>query len=94
MYSQWVEPSDDDLRAAVASMVVGAEDNAASVRILSSSSEPGSAVGDGLTSVLRAISVQFQARLKPVSITVEPPCMVHGCKVNPLVWSIYGWSQS
>ena len=20
--------------------------------------------------------------------------MVHGCKVNPLVWSIFGWSQS
>ena len=22
--------------------------------------------------------------------TVEPACMVHGCKVNPLVWSIFG----
>ena len=59
MYSQWVEPSEDDLRAAVASMV-GAEDDTASVRILSSSSEAGSAVGDGLTSVLRAITVQYQ----------------------------------
>ena len=27
-------------------------------------------------------------------IAVEPACMVHGCKVNPLVWSIIGWSQS
>ena len=22
--------------------------------------------------------------------TVEPACMVHGCKVNPLLWSIFG----
>ena len=22
--------------------------------------------------------------------TVEPACMVHGCKVNPLIWSIFG----
>ena len=28
------------------------------------------------------------------SNTVEPAYMVHGCKVNPLVWSIFGWSQS
>ena len=28
------------------------------------------------------------------AITVEPACMVHGCKVNPLVWSIFDWSQS
>ena len=60
MYSQWVKPTDDDLRAAVANMV-GAE-APASVNILSSSSEAGSAVGDGLTSVLRVIKVQFQAR--------------------------------
>ena len=26
--------------------------------------------------------------------TVEPAYMVHGCKVNPLVWSFFGWSQS
>ena len=26
--------------------------------------------------------------------TVEPACMVHGCKVNPLVWSIFGWSRT
>ena len=26
--------------------------------------------------------------------TVEPACMVHGCKVNLLVWSIICWSQS
>ena len=26
--------------------------------------------------------------------TVEPACKVHGCKVNPLVRSIFGWSQS
>ena len=64
MYSQWAKPTDDDLRAAVANMV-GAEAPAgpASVNLLSSSSEAGSAVGDGLTSVLRAIKVQFQARL-------------------------------
>ena len=61
MYSQWVEPSDDELCSAVASMVgIGNEEGGARVRILSSSSEPGSAVGDGLTSVLRAITVQYQ----------------------------------
>ena len=64
MYSQWVEPSDNDLRAAVASMVGIGEDDKASVRILKSSSEPGSAVGDGLTSVLRAIKVQFQVKVQ------------------------------
>ena len=63
MYSQWVEPSDNDLRAAVASMVGIGEDDKASVRILKSSSEPGSAVGDGLTSVLRAVKVQFQVKI-------------------------------
>ena len=26
--------------------------------------------------------------------TVAPACMVHGCKVNPLVWSIFGWSRT
>ena len=26
--------------------------------------------------------------------TVKPAYMVHGCKVSPLVWSIFGWSQS
>ena len=26
--------------------------------------------------------------------TVRPAYKVHGCKVNPLVWSIFGWSQS
>ena len=26
--------------------------------------------------------------------TVEPACKVHGCKVNPLVWSIFGWSRT
>ena len=26
--------------------------------------------------------------------TVPPACMVHGCKVNPLVWSIFGWSRT
>ena len=25
--------------------------------------------------------------------TVAPAYMVHGCKVNPLIWSIFGWSQ-
>ena len=64
MYSQWVEPSDNDLRAAVARMVGIEEDGSgASVQILSSSSEPGSAVGDGLTSVLRAVKVQFQVKI-------------------------------
>ena len=32
----------------------------------------------------RAISV-------PSGSTVEPAYMVHGCKVNPLVWSIFVW---
>ena len=27
-------------------------------------------------------------------LTVEPACMVHGCKVNPLVWSIFGQSRT
>ena len=26
--------------------------------------------------------------------TVEPACMVHGCKVNPLIWSIFGQSRT
>ena len=28
------------------------------------------------------------------SYTVAPACMVHGCKVNPLTWSIIGWSRT
>ena len=57
MYSQWVEPTDDDLKSAVASML-GAEEG--EVRILSSTSEAGSTAGDGMTSVLRAITVRYQ----------------------------------
>ena len=30
--------------------------------------------------------------LKTEGNTVAPACMVHACKVNPLVWSIGGWS--
>ena len=26
--------------------------------------------------------------------TVAPACMVHGCMVNPLVWSTFGWSRT
>ena len=26
--------------------------------------------------------------------TVRPACKVHGCKVNPLIWSIFGWSKA
>ena len=26
--------------------------------------------------------------------TVRPAYMVHGCKVNPLVWSIFAWSRT
>ena len=57
MYAQWVEPTDDDLRAAVASML-GVEEG--KLKILSSTSEAGSTTGDGMTSVLRAITVRYQ----------------------------------
>ena len=57
MYAQWVEPTDDDLRAAVASML-GVEEG--KLKILSSTSEAGSSTGDGMTSVLRAITVRYQ----------------------------------
>ena len=57
MYAQWVEPTDDDLRAAVASML-GVEEG--KLEILSSTSEAGSTAGDGMTSVLRAITVRYE----------------------------------
>ena len=32
--------------------------------------------------------------LSDIMTVVEPAYKVHGCKVNPLVWSIFGGSQS
>ena len=37
--------------------------------------------------------VEMVQGAQPRRSTVEPACMVHGCKVNPLVWSIFGWSR-
>ena len=37
--------------------------------------------------------VRTNEREDLVRNTVEPACMVHGCKVNLLIWSFFSWTQ-
>ena len=43
---------------------------------------------------LSGADVQTLLYMLKFGFTDVPAFMVHGCKVNPLIWSVFGWSRT